>query len=97
MELVEVKPSAKALLIPPKKETTTTERTSDAGSDKSSGHCVVCQDQAAVLAIVDCGHLCLCDGEACAWSSSLIQDCAERIVEMEPKKCPICSTVITQR
>jgi hypothetical protein len=29
------------------------------------GLCVVCQDEEATLAVVDCGHLCMCAREYC--------------------------------
>ncbi|KAL1746846.1 hypothetical protein HDZ31DRAFT_61788 [Schizophyllum fasciatum] len=45
------------------------------------GLCVVCQDEDAVLAIVDCGHLALCAA------------CAARIMR-STRECPLCRTRI---
>ncbi|KAG8724850.1 hypothetical protein FRC12_024262 [Ceratobasidium sp. 428] len=45
------------------------------------GLCVVCQDEDANIAIVDCGHLCLC------------MACSELIMS-ESKECPLCRTRI---
>jgi hypothetical protein len=43
------------------------------------GLCVVCQDQDAELAVVDCGHLSMC------------QDCS-KLVMSTSKECPLCRT-----
>lgn len=34
------------------------------------GLCVVCQDEEATLAVVDCGHLCMCSRESSASASA---------------------------
>lgn len=45
------------------------------------GLCVICQDEDANIAIVDCGHLCLC------------MECSELIMSSS-KECPLCRTRI---
>ncbi|KDN42946.1 hypothetical protein RSAG8_06472, partial [Rhizoctonia solani AG-8 WAC10335] len=45
------------------------------------GLCVICQDEDANIAIVDCGHLCLCLG------------CSELVMQSS-KECPLCRTRI---
>lgn len=46
-----------------------------------TGLCVICQDDEANIAIVDCGHLCLCRG------------CSD-IVMANTRECPLCRTRI---
>jgi len=50
-------------------------------AEESTGNCVVCQDQQATMAVVDCGHLALC------------QPCSDAIMR-STRKCPICRTSI---
>ncbi|QRW18908.1 Zinc finger, C3HC4 type (RING finger) protein [Rhizoctonia solani] len=45
------------------------------------GLCVICQDEDANIAIVDCGHLCLC------------LECSELVMQSS-KECPLCRTRI---
>ncbi|KAG9079283.1 hypothetical protein FS749_008648 [Ceratobasidium sp. UAMH 11750] len=45
------------------------------------GLCVICQDEDAIIAILDCGHLCLC------------MECSE-LVMSSSKECPLCRTRI---
>lgn len=49
--------------------------------DLDRGLCIVCQDQEATLAVVDCGHLAMC------------QDCSDLIMATS-KECPLCRTRI---
>ncbi|KAI0090351.1 hypothetical protein BDY19DRAFT_888033 [Irpex rosettiformis] len=46
-----------------------------------TGLCVICQDEEANIAIVDCGHLCMC------------RVCSELIMN-ETRECPLCRTRI---
>lgn len=46
-----------------------------------SGLCVICQDEEANIAIVDCGHLAMC------------RSCSE-LVMSSSKECPLCRTRI---
>jgi len=48
-------------------------------SVERDGLCVVCQDQDAELAVVDCGHLSMC------------QDCS-KLVMSTSRECPLCRT-----
>ncbi|THU82603.1 hypothetical protein K435DRAFT_784559 [Dendrothele bispora CBS 962.96] len=50
-------------------------------SSERSGLCVVCQDEDANIAIVDCGHLCLCRG------------CCDMVMASS-RECPLCRTRI---
>lgn len=58
--------------IPPKARATKQERT---------GLCVICQDEDANIAIVDCGHLAMC------------RDCSELVMKSS-RECPLCRTRI---
>ncbi|KZT07079.1 uncharacterized protein LAESUDRAFT_725441 [Laetiporus sulphureus 93-53] len=50
-----------------------------------TGLCVICQDEDANIAIVDCGHLCLC------------RPCSELIMN-STRECPLCRTrIITEQ
>ncbi|KAJ6589126.1 hypothetical protein B0H19DRAFT_231469 [Mycena capillaripes] len=46
-----------------------------------SGLCVICQDEEAIMAVVDCGHLAMCRG------------CSEQVMRTSPE-CPLCRTRI---
>jgi len=46
-----------------------------------SGLCVICQDEEANIAIVDCGHLALCRG------------CSDMVMSSS-RECPLCRTRI---
>lgn len=48
-------------------------------SVERDGLCVVCQDQEAVFANIDCGHLCMCP------------DCS-KLVMATTRECPMCRT-----
>ncbi|KAJ6589146.1 hypothetical protein B0H19DRAFT_231876 [Mycena capillaripes] len=48
---------------------------------KRSGLCVICQDEEAIMAVVDCGHLAMCRG------------CSEQVMRTSPE-CPLCRTRI---
>jgi hypothetical protein len=48
-------------------------------SVERDGLCVVCQDKDAELAVVDCGHLSMC------------QDCS-KLVMSTSRECPLCRT-----
>jgi len=48
---------------------------------QDAGQCVVCQDEQAVIAVVDCGHLALCT------------PCSENIMR-STQQCPLCRTRI---
>lgn len=48
-------------------------------SVERDGLCVVCQDQEAVFANIDCGHLCMC------------ADCS-KLVMATTRECPMCRT-----
>ncbi|KAL1411181.1 hypothetical protein Q8F55_002132 [Vanrija albida] len=50
-------------------------------ADIDRGLCVVCQDEEATLAVVDCGHLAMC------------QHCSD-LVMATSKECPLCRTRI---
>lgn len=50
-----------------------------------TGLCVICQDEEANIAIVDCGHLCLC------------RACSELIMK-GTRECPLCRTrIVTEQ
>jgi len=50
-----------------------------------TGLCVICQDEEANIAIVDCGHLCLC------------RACSELIMKGS-RECPLCRTrIVTEQ
>ncbi|KZT65308.1 hypothetical protein DAEQUDRAFT_731575 [Daedalea quercina L-15889] len=50
-----------------------------------TGLCVICQDEEANIAIVDCGHLCLC------------RACSELIMKSS-RECPLCRTrIVTEQ
>jgi hypothetical protein len=53
--------------------------TGPAPSVERDGLCVVCQDEDAELAVVDCGHLSMC------------QDCS-KLVMSTTRECPLCRT-----
>lgn len=49
------------------------------------GLCVVCQDEEANVAVVDCGHLCLC------------MSCSDTIMK-STRECPLCRTrIVTEQ
>ncbi|ODN73504.1 hypothetical protein L202_08007 [Cryptococcus amylolentus CBS 6039] len=48
------------------------------------GLCVVCQDEEATLAVVDCGHLCMC------------QHCSD-LIWATTQECPLCRTRIVTK
>lgn len=62
---------------------TATDRPAPSGPapDIDRGLCVVCQDEEATLAVVDCGHLAMC------------QHCSDLIMATS-KECPLCRTRI---
>lgn len=47
----------------------------------NTNHCVICQQQDAIMAVVPCGHTCLC------------AECSSSIMAND-KKCPLCRTDI---
>jgi len=49
----------------------------EAGTTSSNGACVICQDEVAVMAIVPCGHLCMCIecSDACISGRAGSQSC----------------------
>ncbi|KAJ9097328.1 hypothetical protein QFC20_006241 [Naganishia adeliensis] len=54
-------------------------------SVERDGLCVVCQDQEAVFANIDCGHLCMCP------------DCS-KLVMATTRECPMCRTrIVTEQ
>lgn len=53
--------------------------TGPTASVERDGLCVVCQDQEAVFANIDCGHLCMCP------------DCS-KLVLATTRECPMCRT-----
>jgi len=70
--------SAKPSPLPPKAQAmaATLERT---------GLCVICQDEEANIAIVDCGHLAMCRG------------CSDLILNSS-RECPLCRTrIVTEQ
>ncbi|KXN81692.1 E3 ubiquitin-protein ligase cblA [Leucoagaricus sp. SymC.cos] len=66
---------------PPKTSATTTPQKPFTSSLDRSGLCVICQDEEANIAIVDCGHLAMC------------RSCSELIMASS-KECPLCRTRI---
>lgn len=48
------------------------------GSDTASAPCVICTDSPALLALVPCGHLCLCE------------DCSVQFLHSTSRTCPLC-------
>ncbi|EIW69485.1 hypothetical protein TREMEDRAFT_30604 [Tremella mesenterica DSM 1558] len=52
--------------------------------DPDRGLCIVCQDAEATLAVVDCGHLCMCG------------DCSD-IIMATSQECPLCRTRIVTK
>jgi len=70
--------STAPLAPPPKTHGTTHGTTADL---ERAGLCVVCQDEEANIAIVDCGHLAMCRG------------CSELIMASS-RECPLCRTRI---
>jgi len=48
-----------------------------AGGTDATGQCVVCQEQQATMAVVDCGHLALC------------KSCSDEIMK-STRQCPLC-------
>jgi len=70
--------SAKPSPLPPKAQAmaATLERT---------GLCVICQDEEANIAIVDCGHLAMCRG------------CSDLVMNSS-RECPLCRTrIVTEQ
>ncbi|KAJ3839335.1 hypothetical protein F5878DRAFT_717087 [Lentinula raphanica] len=70
--------------IPPKVPTpskTSPKATANAAFVERTGLCVVCQDEEANIAIVDCGHLAMC------------RTCCDAIMH-SIKECPLCRTRI---
>ncbi|EIN08433.1 hypothetical protein PUNSTDRAFT_144029 [Punctularia strigosozonata HHB-11173 SS5] len=50
-----------------------------------NGLCVICQDEEANIAIVDCGHLCMC------------RDCSDLVMK-STRECPLCRTrIVTEQ
>lgn len=61
------------------------------------GLCVVCQDEEATLAVVDCGHLAMCARKFSLVSprsaEAYIPDCSDLIMATS-QECPLCRTRI---
>jgi len=55
------------------------------GSSASSSCCVVCHNDRAVLAVIPCGHLCLCDDCTSTMTSSVVAPQPANV-----RSCPIC-------
>ncbi|KAF8843826.1 EF-hand [Paxillus ammoniavirescens] len=70
--------SSQSPISPPSPRSTTSP------SHSRSGLCVICQDEEANVAIVDCGHLALC------------RTCSEMVLA-STKKCPLCRTQIARK
>lgn len=68
--------------------------------DIERGLCVVCQDEEATLAVVDCGHLCMCARKftcSCHPGTEIARltrtDCSDLIMATS-RECPLCRTRI---
>ena len=59
------------------------EATSQTSSSRDSLLCVVCQENTVDTMVIPCNHLSLCSKDA------------ERIQQMDPKRCPVCRADIT--
>ncbi|KAI0631065.1 hypothetical protein C8Q77DRAFT_1229928 [Trametes polyzona] len=66
---------------PPARTTLTPKAQAMASRLERTGLCVICQDEEANIAIVDCGHLALCRG------------CSDLIMK-STRECPLCRTRI---
>ncbi|KAI0366799.1 hypothetical protein BV20DRAFT_981714 [Pilatotrama ljubarskyi] len=71
----------KATASPPPVSTLTPKAQAMASRLERTGLCVICQDEEANIAIVDCGHLALCRG------------CSDLIMK-STRECPLCRTRI---
>ncbi|KAI0326141.1 hypothetical protein GY45DRAFT_1348498 [Cubamyces sp. BRFM 1775] len=71
----------KAAASPPPMSTLTPKAQAMASRLERTGLCVICQDEEANIAIVDCGHLALCRG------------CSDLIMK-STRECPLCRTRI---
>ncbi|KAJ7881434.1 hypothetical protein B0H13DRAFT_2049602, partial [Mycena leptocephala] len=63
---------------PGEREARVAQQTSDL---ERTGLCVICQDEEAIMAVVDCGHLAMCRG------------CSDLVMESS-RQCPLCRTTI---
>ncbi|KAI0716474.1 hypothetical protein C8Q76DRAFT_724412 [Earliella scabrosa] len=71
----------RAAASPPPASTLTPKAQAMASRLERTGLCVICQDEEANIAIVDCGHLAMCRG------------CADLIMN-STRECPLCRTRI---
>ena len=66
---------------------------------ESTGLCVICQDEAATIAIIDCGYVLMGDWRILLFSCSLFRhlamcrDCSGLVMKSS-RRCPLCRTSI---